>query len=138
MNSLRPHSVWETPEGELVDVTYKNDDLDSYYREYVYEDEKTLFAITDKGKNNVSISMYSFWGTMRGNKKHFWWVSDEHPMCEPNRFPDWHDNNTKWMIREIKGQDTDTLPVSPLYCNHDINLSNVDQIDEIENARIAA
>ena len=48
--TLQPHSVWETPEGELVDVTYKNDGLDSYYREYIYEDEKPFLQSRIKGK----------------------------------------------------------------------------------------
>ena len=129
---LEPHSVWETPEGELVDVTCKNDDLDSYYSECEYE-----FAVTDKGRTNVSIPMYSFMGTMRENK-HTWSANPEHPMCKPRRFSSLSEYNTKWMIRAIKGQDEDTQSVSPLYYNHDINLSNVDKIDEIENARIVA
>ena len=135
--TLLPHSVWETPEGELVDVTYKNKDSDSDYREYEYEDEKTLFAVTDKGKTNVSIPMYSFWGTMRENK-HTWLPLSEHPMCEPSRFCNWYGFNTKSLIFQIKSEEPTVEPASPLYCNHDINLSNVDKIDEIENARIAA
>ena len=45
---------------------------------------------------------------------------------------------TKSLIFQIKSEEPIEEPVSPLYCNHDINLSNVDKIDEIENARIAA
>ena len=81
--------------------------------------------------------MYSFWGTM-GEKKHTWLPLDEHPMCEPRRFCGCSNFSTKSLIFQIKSEEPMEEPDSPLYCNHDINLSNVDKIDEIENARISA
>jgi hypothetical protein len=111
------HSVWESPEGKLVDVTYS-----------WKSQNEILFAVIDrKEKDKITITPnLDILGTNMRNK---WVLAD----AANNNVSD-EVLTTKQLVRCIKSVD-----MKSHFFVYDCNsLSNVSRIDEIENAKIAA
>lgn len=123
--NLAHHSVWETPEGKLVDVTLNW---------CCPDDDNIVFAVVDAGKKGKCIkfprlNLITWFDLSTGTDK--WLVGDgKDDMVILLATGTQLFSSVKSVLKFIKS--TRNRPHST------VKLSNVDKIDEIENARIVA